>query len=348
MVELLTGPLPETDRIEFGKLFCPEFVTAHYVDGRWSELRTEPLRALELHPAAVVFHYAQSIFEGLKAYPRPKGAALFRPELNAQRFRSSAERLLLPVVEEDTFLEAVTKAVTSNLDYVPPRPGSLYLRPIMFGSEPNIGVRGSREAIFYVLAMPAGSYFREIRDGRGTIRVLVNESMARAARGGTGGVKAAATYAGTLQSIDAAKKRGCAQVMYLDAQGRGQIEEMTGMNVFFVLDNCLVTPPLGDTILPGITRASVIEAAGSFGLTCCERPITVHELREATLSGKLTEAFVCGTAATIVGISEFVFDSKESLHLPGLSTVTEKLFDYLQGVQYGTEPDVHGWMRPIL
>lgn len=347
MVELLTGPLPATERIEFGKLFCPEFVTAHYVDGRWSKLRTEPLRALELHPAAVVFHYAQSIFEGLKAFARPKGAALFRPELNARRFHGSAQRLLLPVVEEETFLEAVTQAVTSNLDYVPPRPGSLYLRPTMFGSEASIGVRASREAIFFVLAMPAGAYFPEMREGRGTIRVLVNESMARAARGGTGGVKAAATYAGTLLSIDEAKKRGCAQVMYLDARGRGEIEEMTGMNVFFVLDNCLVTPPLGDTILPGITRASVIEAAHSFGIRCCERPITVGELTEATQSGKLSEAFVCGTAATIVGISEFVFDSKESLHLPGPNPITDKLFDYIQGVQYGTEPDVHGWTRPI-
>jgi len=348
-VDMLTGPLPSVDRIEFGKLFAPTLVSAEFKAGKWSDLRYEPLHAFEMHPAAIVFHYGQAIFEGQKAFTRPGGeAALFRPELNARRFRDSAERMLLPVLPEETFLQAVTEATANNLSYVPPKPGSLYLRPTMIGHEPCIGVRGSNEALFFVLSVPAGAYFTNMRDGKGAIRVWVDKKVARAAPGGTGGIKTSANYAGTLKSIHDAKQKGCAQVLYLDAQGTGHLEEMGGMNIFVVIGGKLVTPPLGGTILPGITRLSAIEAAHTLGIPVEERPISIKEIVAAGKAGNLQEAFACGTAATIVGISEFVFEDEPSCVLPKpTGPIADQLLDYVQGVQYGTRPDTHGWMRQV-
>lgn len=347
MISDLLGPLPAVEQIKFGKLFAPTFVIAEYKGGQWTDFSVEPLRMLELHPAAVVFHYGQAIFEGLKGYLRSKGeVALFRPELNAERFVSSAERLALPVLSEPSFIEALVYAVDANLDYVPGRPGSLYLRPTMIGSEPCIGVRGSTEALFFVLALPAGSYFR---DGKEAIDVFVSETMARSARGGTGNVKASANYAPTLKSIYEAKQIGCDQVLYLDSLNRGLVEEMGGMNIFFLVDDRLVTPPLGGTILPGITRATVIETAHALGLPVEERPISLREIKEATRAGKLTEAFACGTAATIVGINRFILESGGTLQMPvsAPGPVTRRLLAYVQDVQYGEIPDRHGWMRVV-
>jgi branched-chain amino acid aminotransferase len=267
--------------------------------------------------------------------------------MNAQRFARSAERLLLPILDEDMFLDAVMQAVRLNPEYVPERPGSLYLRPTMIGSEPHIGVRGSKEALFFVIALPAGVYFREDKDGLQAIDVFVDESMARAARGGTGDVKAGANYAVTLRSIDKAKKVGCAQVLYLDSFNRGLIEEMGGMNIFFLLNDRLVTPALTGTILPGITRATVMDLAADLGLPVVERQITIHEIEDACRTGELTEAFACGTAATIVGINSFMFENGSRLTIPAAKPgpVTQQLLTTIQDIQYGSIPDAHNWIR---
>lgn len=342
--------MPPVEQIEFGKIFAPNFIIGEYKDGRWSELRLEPLHALSLHPASVVFHYGQTIFEGMKAYKRIDGrVGLFRPELNAQRFIKSAERLLLPTLSESDFLSASMQAVASNLDYVPDRPGSLYLRPTMIGSEAQIGVRGSKEALFFLIALPAGAYFREMKEGAQTINVFVDESLARAARGGTGDVKAGANYATTLRSIDKGKKLGCAQVLYLDSFGQGLIEEMGGMNVFFLIDDELVTPSLNGMILPGITRASVIESATALGLNVRERSISIEEVRDGCRTNRIKEAFACGTAATIVGINSFLFDDGKRLVLPEPKPgrVTERLLEYIQNIQYGLAEDVHKWIQMV-
>ena len=350
MSNLLTSPLPPVEQIEFGKIFAPNFIIAEYKDERWGGLRLEPLHSLEMHPASVVFHYGQAIFEGLKAFKGADGQIrLFRPELNAERFARSAERMLLPVLSESTFIEACMEAVKSNLDYVPDRPGSLYLRPTMIGSEAQIGVRGSKEALFFLLALPAGSYFRESREGAQSIKVFVDESLARAARGGTGDVKTGANYAVTLKSIDRGKKLGCAQVLYLDSFNRGFIEEMGGMNIFFVIEDKLVTPPLTGMILPGITRASVIESAASLGIPVEERPISIHEIEEGSSTNRVTEAFACGTAATIVGINSFLYESGKRVQLPVPSPgeVTQQLLSYIQGIQYGSIPDQQNWTQVV-
>jgi branched-chain amino acid aminotransferase len=348
-MEVQTGVLPAVEEIEFGKHFGPNLVLADYRRGKWSDLRIEPLRAIELHPAAVVLHYAQAVFEGLKAFRHPHGqVVLFRPELNARRFSESARRLLLPEIDVPVFLQAITDAVTSNSAYVPPRPGSLYLRPTLIACGPGLSVHASEEALLFVLTSPAGSYFRQARDADCTINVFVDESMARAARGGTGRVKTGANYAVTLQSIDEAKTKGCAQVLYLDACGRRQIEEMGGMNIFFVSDGRLITPALGGTILPGVTRASVIEAAHGLGIRVEERAITIDEIADGCRSGNITEAFACGTAATVVGIRELLLESGPCLHLaasPG--PLTRQFFDYIHEVQYGLRPDPHGWIKPV-
>jgi branched-chain amino acid aminotransferase len=350
LTSTLTKPLPPVEEIEFGKIFAPNFIIAEYKNQRWTDLRVEPMRPLELHPAAVVFHYGQAIFEGLKAFSRDDGQiGVFRPDMNARRFARSAERLLLPPLDEDIFIEAVMQTVRLNSEYVPERPGSLYLRPTMIGSEAHIGVRGSKEALFFLIALPAGAYFRANNEGLRAIDVFVDESMARAARGGTGDVKAGANYAVTLRSIDKAKKLGCAQVLYLDSSNRGLIEEMGGMNIFFLLNDQLVTPALTGTILPGITRATVMDLAADLGITVTERQITIQEIEEACRANELKEAFACGTAATIVGINSFMFEDGSSLTIPGAKpgSVTRQLLTNIQDIQYGSIPDPHNWIRLV-
>lgn len=344
------SPLPPVDQIEFGKIFAPNFVISENKGNGWTNLNVEPLHNLSLHPATVVFHYGQAIFEGMKAFRRIDGnIGLFRPEYNAQRFIDSAKRLLLPPISIDNFIDAVIKIVQSNVDYVPPQPGSLYLRPTMIGSEAQIGVRGSHEALFFLIALPAGAYFKSGNGVSPAIDVYVDQTTARAALGGTGNVKAAANYAITLQSIDDAKKKGCSQVLYFDAVNRDLIEEMGGMNIFFFLNGKLITPNLKGTILPGITRASVIEAAKNLGITVEERPITIEEVKDVANSDAQMESFACGTAATVVGIKSFVFENGEHLVLPESKSdnVTAQLLKYIQDIQYGIAEDTHNWTRVV-
>lgn len=348
--ELQHNPLPPVDQIEFGKIFAPNFVISENKTGDWTDLKVEPLHNLSLHPAAVVFHYGQAIFEGMKAFRRVDGSiGLFRPEDNAQRFVDSAKRLLLPPVEIEYFIDAVNKVVSSNLSYVPPQPGSLYLRPVMIGSEAQIGVRGSKEAIFFLIALPSGSYFKSGSGNSQMIDVYVDQVTARAARGGTGNVKSSANYAITLQSIDSAKKKGCSQVLYMDAVNPNLVEEMGGMNIFFYLNGKLVTPNLKGTILPGVTRASVIEAAKTLGITVEERPVTIEEIKEVSQADNEIEAFACGTAATVVGIKSLIFEDGEKLKLPENKTdsVGSKLLKYVQDIQYGIAEDVHNWTKIV-
>lgn len=350
MENIKNSPLPPVDQIEFGKIFAPNFVISENKGNGWSDLNVEPVHNLSLHPATLVFHYGQAIFEGMKAFRRSDGQiGLFRPEDNAKRFIDSAKRLLLPPLSVEEFIVAVNKTVQANIDYVPPQPGSLYLRPTMFGSEAQIGVRGSKEALFFLLALPSGSYFKNTGTGSQTVDIFVDQTTARAAHGGTGNVKASANYAITLQSIDNAKKKGCSQVLYMDAVNNSLIEEMGGMNIFFYLNGKLVTPNLKGTILPGVTRASVIEAAKVLGIPVEERPITIEEVKDVCHSDSQMEAFACGTAATVVGIKSFLFENDERLVLPESKpdNVAAQLLKYIQDIQYGITPDTHNWTRIV-
>lgn len=336
--------------IEFGRACTSNFFLAEYRGGKWHDPRIEALHRFSMHPAANVFHYGQAIFEGLKAYRHSEDKlALFRPEMNAHRFDTSAARMGMPAVGEELFLEAVHRLVDIERAFVPEAPGTLYIRPTMIGTEAALGVRSSNEFLFYIITLPSGAYFKEMLAGTGTVRVFVEQSTSRAAPGGTGAVKTAANYAVTLKTITDAKLRGCSQVLYLDAARRQRVEELGGMNVFFVRDGELITPTLNGTILPGVTRASLLQLGPTLGIPAREEDIDIDAVVAGIQSGSITEAIACGTAATVVGISELVFEDGRTFAVGGgkLGPITKRLFDEIQAIQFGTAPDRFGWISPV-
>jgi len=322
---------------------------SEYRDGHWQDARIEPLRQLSLHPAALVLHYAQAIFEGMKAFRQTDGSvALFRPERNAQRLNKSADRMCMPHVGEELFLDAVSGLTRVQEEYVIPEPGSLYLRPVMIGTEASIGVRSSSEFLFYVLALPSGAYFPEAHGGPGAVHVLISDCVVRAAPGGTGSIKAAANYAVTLKVISDAKQYECAQVLFLDTTPEHHVEEMGGMNIMFVENGTVVTPALNETILPGVIRDSVLTLSGDLGIATREQAYSARELTSKLRDGSIQEAFACGTAATITGIDVLKTERGDAFSLPSPGPITERLHGHLVGVQYGRVADKHGWLRSVV
>jgi branched-chain amino acid aminotransferase len=337
------------EKIEFGRQCTPNFLISEYRDGRWNEPRVEALHNFSMHPASNVFQYGQAIFEGLKAYRQPNDrVVLFRPELNAHRFEESALRMGMPPIDEEVFLEGARVLVDMERSFIPEAPGTLYLRPTMIGTEPSLGVRASNEFIFYIITLPSGSYFKEVQ-GTAAVRVFVEQSTSRAAPGGTGSIKAAANYAVTLKSIRDAKERGCSQVLFLDATRRQRVEEMGGMNVFFVRNGELITPRLNGTILPGVTRASLLELGPDLGIPAAEFDIDIDQVVEEAQSGVITEAFACGTAATVVGISELVFADGRTVPMGDgqAGPITTRLFEAIHAIQFGRTPDRFGWTHDV-
>lgn len=351
-IEIDAPPVPSTvdlrpEKIEFGRIFVPIWLSCAYQNGSWQQPGIGRLDLIQLHPAAVVFHYGQAIFEGMKAFKCADGGInLFRPLENARRFNHSAERMAMPAVDEDTFVEGIRLLVDRQREWVPEFPGSLYIRPTMIATEPCIGVRAAHEFLFYVITLPSGAYFPQIAGGAGTIRVFVTTTVGRAARGGTGNVKAAANYAVTLKVISEGKKKGCAQVLFLDSCGQGRVEEMGGMNVFFVQGRKLMTPRVTDTILRGITRDSIISMAPSLGYTVEECDIPLDALLKQVKAGTVTEAFATGTAAAVAGIGSLLLESGEEVTIGsgGCGAITTNLHQRLTGIQYGAQPDPFGWV----
>jgi branched-chain amino acid aminotransferase len=347
-----TAPPPELDlrpeHLEFGRLTAPLWFRAWYRNGAWERGRIEQWSTIDLHPAAIVLHYAQCIFEGLKAYKMPDGSvSVFRPDMNAKRMNHSAARMAMPQIPEQLFVDGIRGLVDCQRKWIPNPPGSLYIRPTMIGTEPCIGVRASNEYLFFVIVLPSGSYFPGVPSGgTGTVRVLVSESVGRAAIGGTGDAKAGANYSVTLQVIGEAKKKGCAQVMFLDSHGERTVEEMGGMNVFFLRGDTLITPPLTGTLLAGITRDSILKLAPTLGIKVKEERILWDELLAGVKSGQVSEAFACGTAAVITGIESFVLESGVEVRVGDgkCGPVTHKLYDTLRNIQYGVSKDPFGWV----
>ncbi|WP_345822286.1 branched-chain amino acid aminotransferase [Methylobacterium fujisawaense] len=333
----------------FGKVFTDHMVVARYTAGRgWHDARIQAREAIPLDPASAVLHYAQEIFEGLKAYRTADGgAALFRPDANARRFRHSAERLAIPPFPEDAFVDAVRKLVEIDRAWIPDTPdGSLYLRPFMIATEAFLGVRPASEYLFITIASAVGSYFK---DPNSTVTVWVSEHYTRAAPGGTGAAKCGGNYAASLAPQSEAAAQGCEQVVFLDAVERRYIEELGGMNVFFVFeDGTLVTPPLSDSILHGITRDSVITLAREAGLTVKEEPYTIDAWRTDVREGRLTEAFACGTAAVITPIGT-VKSREESFTIGNgmAGPVAQRLRSLLVDIQRGNTNEAHGWFQKI-
>src|SRR5688572_20791632 len=287
----------------FGRIFTDHMVTIRYADGKgWYEPRVEARGPIPLDPAAAVLHYAQEIFEGLKAYSAADGAVtMFRPDANARRFRESAARMAMPALPDELFLGSLRELVRIDREWIPDDDeGSLYLRPFMFASEVFLGVRPASEYLYVVIASPVGSYFS---GGVKPVNVWVSEHYTRAAPGGTGAAKCGGNYAASLAAQAEAIEHGCDQVIFLDAVGRTHIDELGGLNVFFVFDDgSLATPPLTGTILPGITRDALIALARDAGTEVREEHYSLERWRADAASGRLREVFACGTAAVITPI----------------------------------------------
>ena len=336
----------------FGRYFTDRMFIARYRAGQgWYDARLTAYGPLQVDPSMATLHYAQSIFEGLKAYAQPDGSvATFRPEANAARFVRSAKRLAMPPVPEDGFIAAVDALVDADRDWVPSGPDqTLYLRPYQMASEPFLGVRPANEYLFLVIASPAGAYFPR---GVQPVSVYLSEDYIRAAPGGTGDIKCAGNYAASLLAQEQAIAAGCDQVVWLDAVEKRYVEEMGGMNLFFVLgsgdDAELVTPELTGTLLPGITRDSLITLAGAMGHKVTERRFSVDEWRQGVADGTVTETFACGTAAVITPVGEVKartgnFTVGDGTPGPLTMTLREKLLD----IQHGRVADTRGWLHQV-
>jgi branched-chain amino acid aminotransferase len=349
-----TNPTPEKDRAArlvdpgFGRVFTDHMAIVRYDQAKgWHGACVEARANFALDPATAVLHYAQEIFEGLKAYKRDDGGAnLFRSDANARRFRGSAEIMAMAPLPESVFIEAVEQIIHVDRAWIPGGEGSLYLRPFMIANEVFLGVKPSAEYLFAVIASPVGSYFK---GGPAPVSIWVSENYTRAAVGGTGAAKCGGNYAASLRAQSEAIGHGCDQVVFLDAIERRYIEELGGMNVFFVFDDgSLLTPPLG-TILPGITRDSIIALSNDSGTRVREELYTIDQWRSDAASGKLKEAFACGTAAVISPIGKVRSASGDFLISGGAAgPVAMGLRKKLIDIQYGRVADPHNWIRKVL
>jgi branched-chain amino acid aminotransferase len=334
----------------FGTVFTDHMATLRWTpDAGWHEALVRAREPFSMDPASAVLHYAQEIFEGLKAYRAPDGGVtLFRPEENARRFQESARRLAMPELPTPLFLQAIEALIRADREWVPTREdGSLYLRPFMFAAEAFLGVRPASEYIFCVIACPVGAYFK---GGMKPVKVWVSDDFSRAGPGGTGAAKCGGNYAASLVAQAEAIRHECDQVVFLDAAEHRWVEELGGMNVFFVFDDgSIVTPPLSGTILPGITRDSILTLARAAGRKVEERPYSMAEWRDDAASGRLREAFACGTAAVISAIGE-VRSSAGNFIINGsaIGETTQALRAQLVAIQRGAANDApSGWVPRV-
>ncbi len=337
----------------FGKYFTDHMVSIDYAEGRgWHNARVIPYGPIELDPSAIVLHYAQEVFEGLKAYRWADGSIVsFRAEANAARLRASARRLAIPELPESLFIESLCQLIAVDKDWVPRAGGeeALYFRPFIFATESGLGVRPAKQYRYLVIASPAGAYFK---GGISPVTVWVSTEYVRASPGGTGAAKFGGNYAASLLAQAEAAENGCDQVVWLDAVERRFVEEMGGMNIFFVLGSGgharLVTPELSGSLLPGITRDSLLQLAIDAGFAVEERKFDIDEWQKKAAAGEITEVFACGTAAVITPISRVKYGETEFTIAEGQpGEVTMALRDTLTGIQRGTFADTHGWMARL-
>ncbi len=337
----------------FGRVFTDHMVTIRWTEAAgWHDAALVPYSAIPMDPATNFIHYGQAIFEGLKAYRQPDGSiASFRPEANAARFGRSAARLAMPELPESLFLASIEALVDQDSAYVPDDPEkSLYLRPFMFSTEVGLGVRPANEYLYVLIASPAGAYFPR---GLTPVSVWLSTEYVRAAPGGTGEAKCAGNYAASLLAQASAAAQGCDQVVWLDAVEHRWVEEMGGMNLYFVFgsgaDARIVTPSLTGSLLPGITRDSLLSVAKDLGFGAEEGRINVEEWREGNASGDITEVFACGTAAVITPVGSVKSaDHEWTVGDGGSGPITMALRQALLDIQTGRAQDAHGWMRTIV
>lgn len=336
---------PDADTLGFGRYFTDHMFTLEYTEGRgWHDARIVPYAPLTIDPAAMVFHYGQAIFEGMKAYKTEDGRVLlFRPQKNAERLNISGARLNIPPLDEALFVEVIQSLVHLEADWVPDKAGSsLYIRPFIIATEAMLGVRPSNRYLFMVILSPVGSYYP---GGLKPVHIRVENEFVRAVRGGTGFTKSAGNYAASLTAQVAAHRDNCDQVLWLDGVEQKYIEEVGSMNVFFKVDGKIITPALNGSILSGITRDSVIHLLRSWGLEVEERRISMEELAIAHGDGKLEEAFGTGTAAVISPIGRLNWNGNDYPISGGeIGELSQKIYDTITGIQTGKLADTFGWM----
>ena len=344
--EITTNPKekPAIDQLGFGQFFTDHMFIVDYTEGMgWHDPRIIPYQPLSIDPSAMVFHYGQAVFEGLKAYATvDNGVLLFRPDRNFNRLNQSNERIVIPAIDEELALEALKQLVTLDREWVPTAPGtSLYIRPFIIATEPHLGVHPSNTYKFIIIMSPSGSYYKE---GINPVKIMVEQHFVRAVAGGTGEAKTAGNYASALKGQEIAHKEGYSQTLWLDGKEHRYIEEVGSMNIFFKINGTVITPALNGSILPGITRDSMLHVLKSKNIPVEERRISIDEVVEAYHNGTLEEAFGTGTAAVISPVGELKWqDEKIVINNGEIGEISQMLYDTLTGIQNGTLEDAFGW-----
>ena len=340
-------PTDET-KLGFGHIFTDHMFAMNYDTGEgWHDARIVPFDDVKLSPAAMCLHYGQEIFEGLKAYRTADGTVqLFRPDENYKRMNNSAERMVIPKIDEEFMIEATKKLVEIEKDWVPHTDGaSLYIRPFIFATDPYVGVRPADHYLFLIILSPSGAYYST---GLNPVKIYVEQKYVRAVRGGTGFAKTAANYAISLKGQDEAHEQDYEQVLWLDGVEQKYIEEVGSMNIFFVIDGEVITPELTGSVLPGITRKSALEVCKSKGIKATERRITIEEVAKAYDEGKLNEVFGTGTAAVISPVGHLKWGDKiMTINNNEIGPISQMLYDTMTGIQWGKIPDEFGWTVKI-
>lgn len=351
MEEILIRPIADTrlgevdfEHLEFGKYISDHMFQCDYFEGKWNQARILPFGDITMSPAALVLHYGQSVFEGMKAFKREDGTVcLFRVKKHYERLTRSMQRMCMPPMSEEMFVKGLEELIRIDIDWVPSQPGSaLYIRPIVFATEARFGVKVSDEYKFIIFTGPTGAFFQK------PLRLKVEEHYTRAAAGGTGSAKCSGNYGGAFYPTQKAREEGFDQVLWTNAVTHDLIEESGMMNVFFVIGNTLVTPPVSDSILDGVTRDSLVQLAKDMGISVEQRPVKVSEIAEAFEKGKLEEAFGAGTAAVVSPIETINIRGKDlKLPVAGSGAIMYRLKNQLDAIRMGHEPDVHGWNHII-
>ncbi len=340
----------DEDNLGFGEIFTDNMVVLRYSEDNrgWGSPGIQPLADFSLHPATIVLHYGQQVFEGLKAFSANDGKdiMLFRPDMNIARFNRSCERLCIPTIDPDMFMEQMSELIRKDRDWIPRAPGtSLYIRPTVIGSDSFLGVRVAKEYIFYIILSPVGAYYPE---GFNPVKILVTDKYVRACRGGIGEAKTGANYAASLLAMQEAHAEGFTQVLWLNAVDKVSVEEVGTMNIFFRINDEIITPALKGTVLPGITRDSVIQMTKRWGLKMTERDISIEDVVKAAQDGSLQEIFGSGTAAVISPVGMFRFKGTDYQVADGQTgEIASRLYDEINGMQIGAKPDPFGWVVNI-
>ena len=340
---------PDASTIPFGTYFTDHMFLMDYnnKDG-WHDARIVPYGPITMDPAACVYHYAMEVFEGLKAYRTESGdVQLFRPDCNAERMNNSAIRLSLPTVPVEDFIQAVKALVEVDKDWVPAKKGeSLYIRPFLMSVEPDLSLHCSERCMFAIICCPVGNYYKE---GLQPVSIAIEEEDSRTVKGGTGFAKCGGNYAAAQRAGLRAEAKGISQVLWLDGASKTYIEEVGSMNVMFKIGGEIITPTLETgTVLPGVTRRSIVQLLKEEGYKITERLVTVEEILTAAKEGRIEEAFGCGTAAVVSPIGKLIFEGKDYVMGDGgIGPLTHKLYDELTGLQWGLIPDTHGWIYKV-